>query len=202
MFQFVRTLKQLIVDESVSPNIQLVAEDLQYTELSWVRYIQATSFVRELEYLRSSGKQPILTYVQQFGLFLDDNDVMKCKGRINNSTVSLEEKNPIILPTKHPLIKLLVMHVHQQAKHGGVNITLTALRERYWILKGRQIIKGILHSCVVCKKLEGLPYSSPCSPDLPACRVSDDPPFAHTGLDFAGPLYVRESTVKENNAKV
>ena len=27
-------------------------------------------------------------------------------------------------------------------------------------------------------------------PDLPACRVSDDP---HTGLDSARPLYVQES---------
>ena len=74
-------------------------------------------------------------YVQPFGLFLDDKNVFKCKGRINNSTASLEAKNPILLPAKHPLIKLLVMHIHQQAKHGGMNITLTTLREKYWILK-------------------------------------------------------------------
>ena len=202
VFQFVRGFRQLNLDGPVSPNIHLVAEDLQYAELSWVCHIQAKSFVKELEYLRSPGNQPAPTYVQQFGLFLDDNNVMKCKGRINNSTVSLEEKNPIFLPAKHPLIKLLVMHIHQQAKHGGVNITLTTLRERYWILKGRQIVKSILRSCVVCRKLEGLPYASPCPPDLPACRVSDDPPFAHTGLDFAGPLYVQESTDRGNNTKV
>ena len=202
VFQFVRGFRQLSLDGPVSPNIHLVAEDLQYAELSWVCHIQAKSFVKELEYLRSPGNQPAPTYVQQFGLFLDDNNVMKCKGRINNSTVSLEEKNPIFLPAKHPLIKLLVMHIHQQAKHGGVNITLTTLRERYWILKGRQIVKSILRSCVVCKKLEGLPYASPCPPDLPACRVSDDPPFAHTGLDFAGPLYVQESTDRGNDTKV
>ena len=202
VFQFVRGFRQLNLDGPVSPNIHLVAEDLQYAELSWVCHIQAKSFVKELEYLRSPGNQPAPTYVQQFGLFLDDNNVMKCKGRINNSTVSLEEKNPIFLPAKHPLIKLLVMHIHQQAKHGGVNITLTTLRERYWILKGRQIVKSILRSCVVCKKLEGLPYASPCPPGLPACRVSDDPPFAHTGLDFAGPLYVQESTDRGNDTKV
>ena len=76
------------------------------------------------------------------------------------------------------------------------------MREKYWILKGRQTIKSILHSCVVCKKLEGLPYDSPPPPDLPACRVSEDPPFTHTGLDFAGPLYVQESTDRGNNSKV
>jgi hypothetical protein len=29
-------------------------------------------------------------------------------------------------------------------------------------------------------------------PPLPACRVSDDPPFSNTGIDFAGPLYVKD----------
>ena len=201
VFQFVRGFKQLNVDEPVCPHIQLVAEDLQHAELSWILHIQAKSFVKELEYLRGPGKQQTPTYVQQFGLFLDNKNVLKCKGRINNSTASLEAKNPILLPAKHSLIKLLVMHIHQQAKHGGVNITLTTLREKYWILKGRQIVKSILHSCIVCRKLEGLPYASPPPLDLPACRVSDDPPFVHTGLDFADPLYVQESPDKGSNTK-
>lgn len=97
---------------------------------------------------------------------------------------------------------LLVMHVHQQVKHSGENVTLTTWREQYWILKGQQIINRILHSCVVCKKLEGHPYDSPTFPDLPSCRVSDDPPFAHTGLDFAGPLYICGSSNGEDSIKV
>lgn len=138
----------------------------------------------------SPDRHPVPLYVKQFGLFLDDQLVIKCKGRINNSTLSMNEKNPVLLPSKHPFIKLLVIHVHQQVKHRRVNVTLTTLRERYWILKGRQTVKGILHLCIVCRKLEGLPYDSPHPPDLPTCKVSDDPPFAHTGIDFAGPLYI------------
>ena len=87
-------------------------------------------------------------------------------------------------------------------KHVGVNVTLNTLFEQYWILKGRQVVKGILRKCVVCKKLEGRSYDSPLLPDLPACRVSDDPPFAQTGLHFASPLYIRESTDKTTNFKV
>ena len=194
VFQAVKAFKQLIADEPVPLDIQLIAEDLQHAEVSWICHIQTKLFVKELEYLRSNGKLPTPTYVEQFGLFLDDKNIMKCKGRINNSTLSLAEKNPIFLPAKHPLIKLLVMHVHQQAKHVGVNVTLTALREKYWIVRGRQTVKSILCSCVVCKKLEGLPYDLPPPPDFPACGVSDDPPFAHIGVYFAGPLYVQEST--------
>ena len=92
---------------------QLNSEDLQHAEHSWICHIQAKSFVAELEYLKSHGKQSIPTYVRQFGLFLDDQHVLRCKGRINNSTLSMTEKNPILLPSKHVFVKLLVTHVHQ-----------------------------------------------------------------------------------------
>ena len=52
-------------------------------------------------------------------------------------------------------------------------------------------MKKIIRSCVTCNKLEGLPYSSVAPPDLPSIRSSDDPPFSHTGIDFAGPLFVK-----------
>ena len=107
--------------------IYIVRVDL-HAEVSCICHIQAKSFVKELEFLRGHGKQLTPTYVQQYELFLDDKHVMKCNGRINNS---LAEKNSIFLPIKHPLIKLLVMHVRHQVKPGGVNVTLTALHERF-----------------------------------------------------------------------
>ena len=52
-------------------------------------------------------------------------------------------------------------------------------------------MKRIVKACVICKRMEGPPYPVQVSADLPMCRVSDDPPFTH-GLDFAGPLYVKD----------
>ena len=43
---------------------------------------------------------------------------------------------------------------------------------------------------MTCKRLEGHSYGSVPLPDLPAERVSEDPPFSHTGVDFAGLLYI------------
>ena len=43
------------------------------------------------------------------------------------------------------------MDIHGKVKHGGINVILTTLSEQYWILKGRQTVKGILCKCVVCK---------------------------------------------------
>ena len=68
--------------------------------------------------------------------------------------------------------------------------TLASIREQYWVLKGRHTVKQIIGKCVTCKRMDGVAYPVVRPPDLPTTRVSDNPPFSHTGVDFAGPLYV------------
>ena len=136
--------------------------------------------------------KPIL--YDQFGLFMDHDQVVRCRGRLNNSTLPLGTKNPILLPHSHCYIKLLISDFHVRMKHGGVNDTLAAIREEFWILKGRQAVKQIVRHCITCKRMDGHPYPPVSAPDLPTVRVSDDAPFTSTGVDFAGPLYVSQPT--------
>ena len=44
-----------------------------------------------------------------------------------------------------------------------------------------------------------MPYSSVMPPDLPSFRVSKDPPFTYTGIDFTGPMYLREALAQDAN---
>ena len=44
----------------------------------------------------------------------------------------------------------------------------------------------------MCRKYGGKPYSPPLPPPLPQFRLEEAPPFTHTGVDFAGPLYVKQ----------
>ena len=78
--------------------------------------------------------------------------------------------------------------------HGGVKATLTELRSQFWILKGRSFVKQLLRKCNVCKRFEGKPYHAPQPPPLPQFRVERSPPFMHTGVDFAEPLYVKRDS--------
>ena len=81
--------------------------------------------------------------------------------------------------------------------HNGVKETLCSLREKYWIARGRQVVKREIHMCNVCRKLEGKPYASPDHAPLPDFHVSEEYPFSHTGVDFAGPIFVKTSLRKE-----
>ena len=98
---------------------------------------------------------------------------MKYQDRINNLTLPLNSKRPILLRSHHPFVDLLIGQYHGRSKHGGVNDTLMMLRENYWILKGRLSMKWVIKNCVVCLKCEGLPYNVTTISDFPTERVSD-----------------------------
>ena len=131
------------------------------------------------------------SWKKQLDLFIDPEGVWRCGGRLSNADVPYTTRHPILLPRNHPLTELLVLKAHMRVFHNGIKETLAEVRARYWVLKGRSLVKRVLYKCVVCKRVEGRPYSAPKPPPLPDFRVRMDSPFASTGVDFAGPLYVK-----------
>ena len=99
--------------------------------------------------------------------------------------------HPILLDRTHHLAKLIVASAHLRVQHNRVKETLAEVRGKFWILKGRSLVKQLISACVTCRRFEGLPYSAPPAPPLPGFRVNEAPPFTHAAVDFAGPLYVR-----------
>ena len=64
------------------------------------------------------------------------------------------------------------------------------------IVKGRQKVKTILRTCVICRLCQGKPCLPPASPPLPNYRISFNHPFEVTGIDYVGPLFKRDSSSK------
>ena len=184
---------------------ELTSNEVIIAEIMWIRNTQTASFSEEFAFLSSKSPGSSLIRVRQFGLSLDNHKVIRCKGRLKNTCLPDSSKNPVLLPSKHRFVDPVIRHVHERVKHSGIRDTLTTLRERYRILRGREVVKRNLKTCFLCRKLEGAPYQSIPVSDLPSERVSEDPPpFTHTGLDFAGPLVVRNessSTPEESTVK-
>ena len=142
VLHFVKYLKKCIGEPSVNEefNNSVGANEIESAELVWIRSVQEQCFWEEIRFLKqSSGKKPL--YVKQFGLYLDNDDLIRCRGRINNSSLPLESKNPVFLPAKHDFVRLLIEHTHVKNMHSGARDTLINLRKRYWILKGRQVVR-------------------------------------------------------------
>ncbi|XP_054709780.1 uncharacterized protein LOC129219413 [Uloborus diversus] len=173
----------------------IAAEEIMTAEIFWSKTTQMEHFKKEIETL-SDGKN----IDKNSSLYLlhpeiDENGLLRLKGRIQFADCQESAKHPLILPSKCRYVELLIMDAHERVFHSGVDATLTHLREKLWIIKARQRIKTVLHKCLICKRFNARPGAQVVAP-LPADRIIESPPFAVTGLDYAGPFYCRENNEK------
>ena len=88
---------------------------------------------------------------------------------------------------------LLIIHeAHLKTKHGGVKDTLSEISSQYWLIQGRQVVKYLIRRCVSCQRLESKPFPKQVANDLPASRVTCSFAFESTGVNYFGPIYVKQ----------
>ena len=131
--------------------------------------------------------------MKQLKLYKDEEDLIRCEGRIHNAPLEDSAKFPLLIPAKDRLTNLIVSDAHVTHLHAGLSNTIMLLRQTYWIPTIRQVVRSILHKCVVCRKATGRPYQASVPPPLPKDRLREAPPFTVTGVDFTGALNVRNN---------
>ena len=170
----------------------ITTSELSKAQLLWIRHCQSSSFFKEITNLKqNSPSNKRLPLVRQLRLFLDPSNLLRCGGRIHNAPVGRYTKFPYLLPANHKLTTLIILATHISQLHGGVNSTITALRQRYWIPSARRVVGRLLKKCVICRRVTGKPFAVPDPPPLPQARVQEGPPFNVTGVDFTGAMYVK-----------
>ncbi|KAK9745482.1 Integrase zinc binding domain [Popillia japonica] len=88
--------------------------------------------------------------LSSLNLFLDSSGIIRVGGRLSNSQFAYDKKHPIILSGKHHLSKLIVTHEHLRLLHAGPQLLLSSLRDKFWIIAGRNIVKKVVHDCIRC----------------------------------------------------
>ena len=77
--------------------------------------------------------------------------------------------------------------------------TLNELRNEFWINQGRNYIRKLLNICFTCKHLQSRSYSYPEKSNLPGYRVNRTVPFQFCGVDYLGPVFVKDIYRGSNN---
>ena len=115
-------------------------------------------------------KNATLKSLQSLNPFLAEG-VLRVGGRLQNSNLHLESKHPIILPYRHPVTDLLIRDFHEREGHMGASQVLASINEKYWIIKGRSAVKGVIQSCLVCRFWSAVPTTQQMG-NLPKDRVN------------------------------
>ena len=112
-------------------------------------------------------------------------------GRLNISELPDVTKKPIVLSNDSHLSSLLVKNANHRILHGSIDLTIAHVRQCFWILNVRDLVRKVLHNCVVCTRYAIQKHTHDGRFTLGTCHTTK--PFTHAGVDFAGPFELRKS---------
>ena len=176
----------------ISPLLPVTSRDLSTVSLLWTRHVQRAAYPDVVSALENNRSH---TLVSQLRLKFDSFGLIRCHGRFAHAGLSENTTNPKLLPRRADFTHLFIRHVHGRLIHAGVAHTLAQIRQEFWIPQGRAEVRYILRRCPVCRRHEGNPFRMPATPAWPQERVTRSLPFEFTGVDYLGPVYVRETSM-------
>ena len=71
------------------------------------------------------------------------------EGHLENAYLPMDTKHPLLLPTRHPLTRLITFHEHAKAEHAGLCYSLRTW-QRISIVYGISSVKRYFTECVKC----------------------------------------------------
>ncbi|XP_065368797.1 uncharacterized protein LOC135961232 [Calliphora vicina] len=127
--------------------------------------------------------------------FIGNDDFIRVGGRLRNSTLPYDVKHPILLSKMNPLSSLIIREAHENTLHGGITLTMSYVNRKYWIVSGNRLAKKIIGSCIRCFKYSAK-SATQIMGNLPPVRLNVTRPFKHSGVDYTGPISVKNSTFR------
>lgn len=176
----------------------LSMSDLEAAKLILIKTTQGLFFSEELRVLRKNNFLPKSSYLCKLTPYIDSKGVLRVGGRLEHAEISSEEKHPAILPRNSPLTSLVIADAHEKTLHGGTQLTLSYLRQTYWIVGGRVPVRSFILRCTNCARNRGV-RAQQLMGQLPPARVNPSRAFYHCGIDYAGPFTIK--TWKGRGAK-
>jgi hypothetical protein len=173
-----RIEKEKSLERTFPPFLSL--EELRDGERELLKIIQEEGGVREMKNLK--------------GVRLQEKDglLRVCTKLLNSG----EEESfiwPVFLPKGHPLVRELIREAHLSHHHAGAQFLQCYLRKKYWIEGGRRFLKSVIWKCPVCRRYDSRPHQGEEAP-LPKARVMKAEVFENTGVDLAGPLFLKDGS--------
>ena len=118
--------------------------------------------------------------------FLDPvTKLVRVGGRLTQGDFSEQKKHPVLISKDSIIAKMLIADAHFDTLHGGVDLVLNTIRQKYWIVAAKPLIKSYMKNCVTCSRFTCTdPFRL--MGDLPVEKISAVRAFNDIGMDFTG----------------
>ncbi|XP_029177719.1 uncharacterized protein LOC114945619 [Nylanderia fulva] len=176
---------------NLAPNRTISSSELLLVTEIVCREVQKQVFSKEYEALKLGTTINTGSRLLPLTPFMDKDGLIRVGGRLKNSNLDFDACHPILLPRNHDLTQKIIRQEHIRNMHAGTQGTMAAVRQRFWPLSLRSAARKIIQECVTCFKAKPR-FSEALMGSLPAGRVTPSRPFAHCGIDYAGPVTIRE----------
>lgn len=165
-------------------------EEIAQAELYLIREVQKTDFNAEYNAVLEGKPVPNKSKLSFLHPFLDAHKVLRVGGRLEHADLNFTQKHQIIIPGKGKLSCLIVTHYHKKYLHIGSQALLCNLRQKFWPLQGRNLVRKVTHDCLTCRKINPITVQQIMG-SLPTERVNPTAPFNYVGTDYCGPFFVK-----------
>ncbi len=162
--------------------------EISDSEKFWIKRVQAEAFPKGVREGSLARLNPMN----------GSDGVLRIDGRLRFADeLPYSTRCPILLPKDHHLTRLIVLHAHRTLGHGsGTEHTLTQLRTKFWIIKGRRVVRNIVETCPECRRRFSIKPASQMMAPLPKSRLCSVSAFENVGVDYAGPFKTKQGRGK------
>ncbi|XP_031634329.1 uncharacterized protein LOC116347753 [Contarinia nasturtii] len=181
-----RSRRGQIIQRVMPPSNEEKTKAMKYL----IRKAQQEHFGREIIAIKERKTLPEKSKLESLRPILDEEDLLRLGGRLDRSDIDYEMKHPYIVAHDSRLAHLIMDYAHRQTKHGGVQVMMQYIRQKYWIPKLRSALRNVVHKCVVCVRMNAR-VESQLMAELPKERTRIGKAFLYTGVDYAGPFEIK-----------
>ena len=197
ILRFIRQMKS-----KTSMSLSLSVQELEDAKIEILRTHQEQFFTKEKGILQQQKDLPRNHKLKNLNPFFDEGtSLLRVGGRLYQSELGDNQKHQILIDANSHLTMLLVRYHHHLCLHAGPQCTLYSLRQQFWFINARNIVRQIIQSCTACARFSNLTFKTMMGP-LPGERITPSRPFTRTGIDFAGPFHAKMKTSSKNTDKV
>ncbi|XP_062538931.1 uncharacterized protein LOC134207225 [Armigeres subalbatus] len=194
-----RAVRRFRGEKFLRPKVLTKEELFEAENMIW-RQVQNEAYPDEYTILQRNLTQlsnpvsiPKSSPLYRLSAFVDGFCVIRINSKLSaEQTLSYGLRHPILLPRLHPAVHLLAEYYHRRYLHGNAETICNEMRQKFFIPGLRILIRQVSKQCLTCRIKKSVPQPPMMAP-LPQARTQTMVrPFTHTGVDYFGPIMVKQ----------